>query len=129
MAICCLVGYNVSSIERYSNGEICFERFELKITQIYLTAANLPVSHSCFLSCGLSKQMWSLRNLKRFFDIIAPKTKWLSSENSLSVIWRVTPSIPLNYINPNNASISTLLFWPMCTCLIHWSYYFAAIVL
>ena len=52
--------------------------------------------------------MWLLRNLKQFFDIIAPKTKWLSFENSLSVIWRFTPSIPLKYINPNNASIWTL---------------------
>ena len=100
------------------------ERFESKISQISLTAANLSVSCSCVLSCGLSKQMWPLRNLKRFFDIIAPKTKWLSFENSLSVIWRFTPSIPLKYINPNNASILTLsVFWPMCTCLIHWSYH------
>ena len=64
--------------------------------------------HKFVLSCGLSKQMSPLRNLRRFFDIIAPKTKWLSFENSLSVIWRFTPSIPLKYINPNNASISTL---------------------
>ena len=95
----------------------------MKISQISLTAENLSVSQSCILSCGLSKQMWSLRNLKRF-DIIAPKTKWLSLENSLSVIWRFTPSIPLKYINRNNASISTLfVFWPMCTCFIHWSYH------
>ena len=58
--------------------------------------------------CGLSKQIWPLRNLKRFFDIITPKTKWLSFDDSLSFIWRFTPSIPLKYINPNNASISAL---------------------
>ena len=63
--------------------------------------------------------MWSLWNLNRFFDIIAPKLKWLSFENSLSVIWRFTPSIPLKYINPNNASISTLpvFFYP---CVLAW---------
>ena len=38
---------------------------------------------------------------ERFFlGIIAPKTKWLLFENSLSVIWRFIPSIPLKYINP-----------------------------
>ena len=52
--------------------------------------------------------MWHLGNLKRFFEIIVPKTKWLSFENSLSVIWRFTSSIPLKYINQNNASISTM---------------------
>ena len=72
---CCLIGYNVSSVEKYSDGATCFERFELKISQISLTAANLSVSHSFVLSCGLSKRMWSLRNLKRFFDIIVPKKK------------------------------------------------------
>ena len=41
-------------------------------------------------------------------DIITPKTKWLSFDDSLSFIWRFTPSIPLKYINPNNASISAL---------------------
>ena len=80
----------------------------MKIFQISLIAANLSASHSGVLSCGLSKQMWLLRNLKRFFDIIASKTKWLSFGYSLSVIWRFTPSIPLKYVNLNNASISTL---------------------
>ena len=42
------------------------------------------------------------------FAIIAPKTKWLSFENSLSVIRRFTTSIPLKCINPSNASMSTL---------------------
>ena len=56
----------------------------------------------------LSKQMWLLTNLKWVFDIIAPKRKWLSFQNSLSVIWRFTPSIPRKYINRSNASISTL---------------------
>ena len=45
-----IVGYNVSSIERYSVGATCFERFELKTSQISLTAANLYVSHRCVLS-------------------------------------------------------------------------------
>ena len=39
-----------------------FERFELKISQISLTAANLSVSQNCVFSCGLSKQTWLLRN-------------------------------------------------------------------
>ena len=36
------------------------------------------------------------------------KNKWLSFDDSLSFIWRFTPSIPLKFINPNNASISAL---------------------
>ena len=113
--ICCLSGYNIPPVEIYSNGATCFERFELKIYQISLTAANLCVSHSCGFSCGLLKQIMPLRNLKELFDIIAPKTKWLSFENILSVIRRFTPSIPLKYINPNNASISTLsVFFDPC---------------
>ena len=64
--------------------------------------------HDFVLSCGLSKQMWPLRNLKWFFDVITAKVKWLSFENILSVIWRFTPGISLKHINPNNASISAL---------------------
>ena len=104
---CCLIGYNVSSVEKYSDGATCFERFELKISQISLTAANLSVSHSCsFL--WFVETMWTLKNLKRIFDINAPKTKWMSFGNSISVIWRFTPSIPQKYIILNNASISNL---------------------
>ena len=63
--------------------------------------------------------MWPLRNLIRLFDIIAPKTKWLSFKDSLSVIWRFTKSIPLKYINPNNASISTPSVFLTHVCLLH----------
>ena len=90
--------------------ELNLNRSELKISQMSLTAVNLSVSHSFVLSCRLSKQMWPLKNLKRFFDIISPKTKWLSFENSLSVIWRFTPSIPLKYIKPNNFNSIFLFF-------------------
>ena len=60
-------------------------------------------------------EIWPLRNLKRLFLALfhqkkkkKKKKKRLSFENSLSVIGRSTPSIPLKYINPNNSSISTL---------------------
>ena len=52
--------------------------------------------------------MCPFRNLKRFVDINAPKEKWLWFENSLSVIWRFTRSIPIKCINPSNASIPNL---------------------
>ena len=43
-----------------------------------------------------------------YFTKKKKKKKWLSFENSLSVISRSTPCIPLKYINPNNSSIWTL---------------------
>ena len=98
----------------------------LKQLQIYLFPTAVFFLVGCWNKCGL----WEIWNC--FFDIIASRTKWLSFENSLSVIWRSIPNIPLKYINPNKASISNLsgfFFWPMCTCLIHWSYHFAANVI
>ena len=47
---------NVSSIEKYSDGATYFERFELKIIQISLTAANATAVFfhvGCRNKCGL----------------------------------------------------------------------------
>ena len=114
-AIWCLIGYNVSSIERYSNGATCFERFGLKISQISLTAANLSIFHSCVLFCGLSKQMWPLRNQKRFLILLHQKQNdchlrlvYQSNEDLLKVfIW--SASIQTTHIiNPSTLSVSLI---------------------
>ena len=87
----------------------------LKQLQIYLFPTAVFFLVGCWNKCGL----WEIWNC--FFDIIASRTKWLSFENSLSVIWRSIPSIPLKYINPNKASISNLSGFFFDPCVLAWS--------
>ena len=63
------------------------------------------LSNSCEFICfpQLFSFLWVVETNVVFeksgqFDIIAPKTKWLPSENSLSVIWRLTHVYLLNLL-------------------------------
>ena len=126
--ICFLVGYNVWSIERNSVGATCFERLDSKTFQISLTAANLFVSHSCFFFCQNKCGLWGIWN--KFSTLLYQK------ENNchLRIVYQSYEDLLQAFLWSTSIQVThqfqlCLLFWPMCTCLIYWSYHFPANVL
>ena len=118
---------------------------QLKISQISNSCESICFPQLCsFLWVAKANVVFERPETVFWHD--CTKNKMTVIENSLSVRWRFIPCIPLKHINTSNkdslhvcfwsTSIQTthqfqlcLFFWPMCSCLIHWSCHCAANVL
>ena len=66
------------SIDRYSEDATYLFRLELNNCQFSFMRVKRSVFQSSVLSSALSRQNWLSKNRKQFYNMIVPKTKWLS---------------------------------------------------
>ena len=102
-----LIGYKVSSSERYSSGITCLQQFFPKISKSSLIAANLSCFHRAWRVERSSKEMQAYKNWNRFLLMVAPNG-WgpMRALNKYFTSWLHIPARPRKYISPINAKIS-----------------------